>query len=32
MKVAGEDGILAPPREMALEMVKILEQKGFLSA
>ena len=32
MKVAGEDGVLAPPREMALEMVKILEQKGFLSA
>ena len=32
MKVAGEDGVLAPPREMAQEMVKILEQKGFLSA
>ena len=32
MKVAGEDGVLAPPREMAQQMVKILEAKGFLSA
>ena len=32
MEVAKEDGILAPPREMASKIIDYLEAKGLLKA
>ena len=32
MEVAKEDGVLAPPQQMAEKIADYLEKKGFLSA